>query len=247
MVNIRFEVPKKMRDLAQQSGIKDTPYDLCLACPFFGESCDGPNVLAMTTDRWIEWANALAKKLKYTRAYIAESANLPLGTVNSVLGGKVNDVRHSTMQAITKVLVGGCWGNYPCHFAALMMDGELEETDELQELRSRLEESQKELETARNALAALRSEMSGRDYVSQADNRAITFLKDQIAFKDGQIKEKDKAIRRKEKIIAILGFLLAAMLITVIAVLAYDKANPDVGWFREIGAMLSYSKTAMKL
>ena len=59
--------------------------------------------------------------------------------------------------------------------------------------------------------------------------------------------EKDKAIRRKEKIIAILGFLLAAMLITVIAVLVYDKANPEVGWFREIGAMLSYSKTAMKL
>ena len=211
MVNIRFEVPKKMRDIAEQVESQERPYDLCLACPFFRETCDGPNTLAMTTDRWIEWANTLSKMTKQTRAAIAEKSNIPIGTINSVLGGKVSDVRHSTMQAITKALVGGCWGRYPCHYASLLMDGSLGDNDEFQELRSRLEETQKDLENARNALASLRSEMSGRDYVSQSDSRAITFLKEQIAFKDKQITTKDETIRRKEKTIAVMGAALVVL------------------------------------
>lgn len=42
--------------------------------------------------------------------------------------------------------------------------------------------------------------------------------------------------RRKNKIIAALFVLAVLMLCFIVAVVVYDRANPDIGWFREIAS-----------
>ena len=221
MVTIRFKVPEKMFQTAQRPDIQETPYDLCFECPFRSVTCDGPNEQAMTMPRRITWFNRLGKERGITRAAVAELSGVPLAPINSIMTGRTPDPRHSTMQALSQAYSGGCWGQYPCHMAALLMQGKLTGEDddpEADELRGRLHRAEDELRQ--------------RSYVAESDHRAVVFLKEQIAFLDAQIKEKDSSIRRKEKLIVKLFIALALLLFFIIVVLAYDMLRPDIGFIR---------------
>lgn len=207
----------------------DNPYDLCLECPYRGKSCDGPNFFAMTHQRRVEWANALKKIRGLTNAQIAEQAVLPDGsklpkaTIDSVLSGRTQDVKTSTWSAILRVLVGGCWGQYPCHMAAMLLEGEKSMGD-----GAMVEELRKE-----NIFLETR----------------IALLDHQIDLKDERIKaleaqEADwyNAAKRKNKWIVFLAATLVAVLVMIIAVLLYDKMHPDRGWFRDVVAIIAGGK-----
>lgn len=226
MINISFDVPQKMMDLAQEKDIKNRPYDLCLECPFCFVTCDGPNEDAMTMVRRVERLNHLAKKRGLTRSDISEKSGLPLATVNSVMSGRTEDPRHSTMQALSKTINGGCWGQYPCHIAAMLMEGELIDTG-----------VNLEMDALRNRLAEAEDKLNQRSYVAESDQRAIVFLKEQIAFLDNQIKVKDRSIRRKEITIIVLFAIITVLVLCVIGVLIADKMMPNVGWLRSMSAM----------
>lgn len=118
-----------MVDYAQTSAAKEKPYDICLLCPFISESCDGPNILAMDYRRWVEWANQRMKKLSLTKGEVALQSGIPHSTVKSALAGVTQDIRTETMREITRVLIGGCWGQYPCHLAAILMAGNVQEAE----------------------------------------------------------------------------------------------------------------------
>ena len=235
-----ISVPKELKNAIETSD-PNKPYNICLVCDFLSNTCDGPNFTAMEYTRWVEWSNLRIKGLGLTRAKVAEEANLPLSTLNSILSGRTHDIKMSTMRDITKVLVSGCWGQYPCHIAALIMNSEelrvdeqivalqkqlVEEREKSDELREKLnrfnEYHQKELDTVR----------------SEAKDK-IDWLKERSKVLDGYIKDnqkqveaRDKTIARKDKIIGSLCVLVALLGALMIGTLIYDKTHPDMGWIR---------------
>ena len=208
MKKIAFDLPKKMIQAAQQPEAQLEPYNVCLYCPFMGETCDGADPLSMSNERWVKWINKLAAMFHITRQQIADRALLPLSTVNSVLSGRTKDVRHSTMQAITRAVVGDCWGKYPCHIAYLLLTGQdlEDESDSIIEL-NHLRERVAELKEERHA--------------AQEDSREKqSFLREQISLRDRQISHQEKqldaraaSIRRRD---CIIGALILAVVVLLV-------------------------------
>ena len=183
--------------------IEEKPYNMCLDCRYIGKSCDGPNFLAMSMERWSEWCRLRKEYLGWTNAHIAEVSEISKASVDRALGGSSKDIRISTMAAITRVLVNGTWGQYPCTMAA-----ELEATAPDLSERCRILEDQ------------------------HADDRAkIDHLKQQNADQSALIKEYMQFFRRKNTVIAILGVLLGIAICVIIAALLIDSANPNAGFF----------------
>lgn len=206
--------------------IEEKPYNMCLNCNHIGKKCDGPNFLAMSTDRWCEWCKLRKQYLGWTSAQVAEKADVSEITVNRVMSGNVKDLRISSMQAITRALVNGSWGQYPCALAEIgdvqtvYVDNPL--------LVERAEHAMHECQRLQEALDAARAD----------DQRKIDFLKEQVKFKEDQLKEKDKLlderysfIKRKDNIIAILAVALSLALLVIIVALIIDRTNSGVGFF----------------
>lgn len=105
--------PFSMKDFEEK------PYNTCINCIHIGKHCDGPNFLAMSTERWCEWCKLRKQYLRFSNAYIAELADVAEVTVDRIMSGHAKDLRFTTMQAITKVLVNGSWGQHPCAIASL--------------------------------------------------------------------------------------------------------------------------------
>lgn len=97
---------------------EEKPYNTCLNCIHIGKDCDGPNFLAMSTERWCEWCRLRKQYLKWTNDHVADLAGVAEITVDRIMSGHAKDLRISTMQAITKALVNGSWGQHPCASAA---------------------------------------------------------------------------------------------------------------------------------
>lgn len=149
--------------------LEEKPYNRCLNCVHIGKMCDGPNFLAMEIERWCEWCRLRKEYLGWTNAHVAELANVAKISVDRIMSVNVKDLRISTMQAVTKALVNGTWGQYPCVYVAsgntVATTAECEKfNDEIARLRA---EHKAELESLR----------------ADADKK-IAFLKDQVQAKD---------------------------------------------------------------
>lgn len=96
----------------ENQGVKT--FDACLDCHFLGSTCGGPNFLAQEHERWAEWCSLRRKKLNISLDKLAELADLPKGTVVRALNKNTLGTSVETMKRITKVLVGGSWGKFPC-------------------------------------------------------------------------------------------------------------------------------------
>lgn len=225
MFTIQFDIPKKMRDLAQVPGIQERPYDICFECPFRGKTCDGPNEQAMEMPRRIEWFNRLAKERGLSRSEAAEEAGLPLATVNSIMAGRTLDPRHSTMQALSKVYSGGCWGQYPCHLAALLLNGELLEADFTFEDAKKIDELTQEV-------AKLRArEESAIAHVEADSQRKVEYLKDLVAKQEKKIESQEQELKKERGRLMKMISVAAILSLIIIVALVIDKLNPNMGFF----------------
>lgn len=98
--------------------IEEKPYNICLNCKHIGKACDGPNVIAMETERWCEWCKLRKNYLGWTNAMVAEKSGIALPTIERIMAGNVKDPLGSTIRAVTRALINGTWGQYPCAMAA---------------------------------------------------------------------------------------------------------------------------------
>ena len=199
--------------------LESKPYNQCIDCTHIGKNCDGPNFLAMTTERWCEWCHLRKEYLGWTNAQVAEAAGISKISVDRIMSGNVKDLRNTTMQAVTKALVNGSWGQYPC----AMPSNPVKETVYVDN-PAIIEQCKK-----------LQSEL---DSVRAAEQRKVDFLREQIAFKERQMSAKDKLLaerydflKRKDKIMAVLGILLFISVMLNLSVLVIDAMNPDLGFF----------------
>lgn len=248
-----ISVPKELKN-AIANADPNKPYDICLVCNFLSNTCDGPNFMAMEYARWVEWANLRIKKLGVTRAKVAEEANLPLSTLNSILSGRTHDIKMSTMRDITKVLVGGSWGQYPCHIAALLMNSEELRVDEqIVALQQQLVAEREKSDELREKLNRYNDfHQKELDTVRKEAQEKIDWLKERAKVMDGHINDqkavveaKEASIARKEKTIATLCIIIALLGSLMIGTLIYDKTHPDVGWIQASGYSVSDSSGSL--
>jgi hypothetical protein len=168
--------------------LEEKPYNICIACPRIGKTCDGPNFLAMSIERWCEWCRLRKEYLHWTNKIIAEKACVSKISVDRVMAGDIKDLRVTTMQAVTRVLVNGSWGQYPCPLVAdtekeIVVDNPVivAQCQHLQNMLTNLSEEYK------NEVAQIRED----------DRKKIEFLKEQIGFKDREIKFLQSIIEKK--------------------------------------------------
>lgn len=101
-----------------QKSLEEKPYNICISCAKIGQSCDGPNFLAMTVEEWCEWCHLRKEYLGWTSSILAEKAGVAKISVDRIMKGDVKDLRITTMQAVTRALVNGTWGQSPCVYVS---------------------------------------------------------------------------------------------------------------------------------
>jgi hypothetical protein len=169
--------------------LEEKPYNICVTCPNIGQTCDGPNFLAITVERWCEWCHLRKDFLGWKNATLSEKSGVSRMSIDRIMAGDVKDLRITTMQAVTKALLNGSWGQSPC---ALVAETEKEINVDNPVIVAQCQHLQ-------NTLDAL-----VEDFKEEAQ-RKIDFLRGQIAFKERQMDAKDKQIELLHSIIAKQG------------------------------------------
>lgn len=90
-------------------------YEKCLDCKQLGETCDGPNFLAMDGSELGLWCDIKRKQnagLTYDK--IAAQTGLSKSAVYNFMHGKHPDYRIETVRPIVKIVTGGKWDDNAC-------------------------------------------------------------------------------------------------------------------------------------
>lgn len=173
--------------------LEEKPYNICISCSKLGQSCDGPNFLAMSVERWCEWCHLRRDHLKWKNQTIADKAGVSKVSIDRIMAGDVKDLRITTMQAVTRALVNGSWGQSPC---VLVTESEKEIYVDNPVIIAQCQHLQ-------NTLDALTEEYkSARASYRDEAQRKIDFLREQVAIKDKHIELLHSLIQQhKEKYI----------------------------------------------
>lgn len=158
--------------------LEEKPYNICISCSRIGQTCDGPNFLSMNVDRWCEWSRLRRDFLGWKNQTIADKSGLSKISIDRIMNGDVKDLRITTMQAVTKALVNGTWGQSPC---VLVTETEKEIYVDNPVIIAQCQNLQNTLDTLsadyKTELATVRAEAQQK----------IDFLREQIAIKDKHI------------------------------------------------------------
>lgn len=182
---------------------EDKPYNKCITCPNLGIRCDGPNFLAMSGERWVEWCKLRKDFLGWSNQEVSELSGVSKTTVDRILSGHGGDIRNSTMEAITKALVNGTWGQFPC------ADPNPSGNDPL--LEKELEQLRRELEKSED------TSQKQTDYLK----RIVDDLQQSI-----------KWYKRSLKWHKIMICIFAGISLLFMIWLIIDLATVGIGWFR---------------
>lgn len=169
--------------------LEEKPYNICISCPKIGQSCDGPNFLAMSVDRWCEWCHLRRDHLKWKNQTIADKSGISKVSIDRIMAGDVKDLRITTMQAVTKALVNGSWGQSPC---VLVTESEKEIYVDNPVIVAQCQHLQ-------NTLDALTAEYKTELALTRAEaQKKVDFLLEQVNIKDKQIDMLHMIISRRK-------------------------------------------------
>ena len=169
--------------------LEEKPYNICISCSRIGQTCDGPNFLAMSVERWCEWCHLRRDFLGWKNQTIADKSGISKISIDRIMAGDVKDLRISTMQAVSQALVNGTWGQSPC---VLVTETEKEIYVDNPAIIAQCQHLQNSLDTLsadyKTELATIREEA----------RQKVEFLREQIAIKDKHIGLLYTLINRKE-------------------------------------------------
>lgn len=158
--------------------LEEKPYNICISCPKIGQTCDGPNFLAMSVERWCEWCHLRRDFLGWKNAIVADKAGVSKMSVDRIMACDVKDLRITTMQAVTRALVNGAWGQSPC---VLVTETEKEIYVDNPVIVAQCQHLQNSLDKLSEDY---RAELA---YVREEAQNKINFLREQVAIKDRHI------------------------------------------------------------
>lgn len=158
--------------------LEEKPYNICISCSKLGQSCDGPNFLAMSVERWCEWCHLRRDFLKWKNQTIADKSGISKASIDRFMSGDSKDLRISSMQAVTKALVNGCWGQSPC---VLVTETEKEIDVDNPVIVAQCQQIQ-------NTLDSLSVQYAEEVVAIRAEaQKKIDFLREQVSIKDKHI------------------------------------------------------------
>ncbi len=190
--------------------LSEKPYNRCIRCDNIGIKCDGPNFLAMTQERFGEWCRLRKEYLGWTNAHLSEVSGISDVSVSRVLSGKAQGLHVDTMRSITKALVNGSWGQYPC--ANVETEIETVYVDNPQ-LLDRVRQSEIDC-------AVLRGQLEDASV-------KVEHLVKQVNFRGDLLTERAEFLRKKDWAILALG-IAAAVFVCVSLFLFFFFAAPDL-------------------
>lgn len=137
----------------------------------------------MSTERWLEWIKARKTIVGLTNAQIADRELLSKPTVDRILSGHITDLRLSTLKGITKAVIDGSWGEFPCHnsetiqaMARLSVE-EIKEFESLKAQKETFNETIKEVKAhSEKSIAFLAKQLEDAKATIRAKERRITIL-----------------------------------------------------------------------
>jgi hypothetical protein len=132
----------------------------------------------MSVERWCEWCHLRKDFLGWKNSYIADKAGVSKMSVDRIMTGDVKDLRITTMQAVTRALVNGTWGQSPC---VLVTETEKEIYVDNPVIVAQCQHLQNSLDKLSEDY---RAELA---YVREEAQNKINFLRDQVAIKDRHI------------------------------------------------------------
>lgn len=171
--------------------LEEKPYNICISCPRIGQTCDGPNFLAMSVERWCEWCHLRRDYLGWKNATISEKSGVSTMSINRIMAGDCKDLRITTIQAVTKALVNGTWGQSPC---VLVTETEKEIYVDNPVIVAQCQHLQNTLDTLSEEY---KKELA---FVREEDRKKIDFLMKQVDIKDKHIELLHSFIERSQKV-----------------------------------------------
>lgn len=169
--------------------LEEKPYNICISCSRIGQTCDGPNFLAMSVERWCEWCRLRRDYLGWKNNTVAEKAHVSKVSVDRIMAGDVKDLRITTMQAVSRALVNGTWGQSPC---VLVTESEKEIYVDNPVIIAQCQQLQNTLDTLSAEYKAERAA------IREEAQKKIDFLREQVAIKDKHIELLHSLIQRKD-------------------------------------------------
>ena len=158
--------------------LEEKPYNICISCPKIGQTCDGPNFLAMPIEQFCEWCRLRRDYLGWKNQFVADKASVSKVSGDRIMAGDSKDLRITTMQAVARALVNGVWGHSPC---VLVTETEKEIYVDNPVIVAQCQHLQ-------NTLDALSEDYKKeKDYVREEAQKKIDFLMDQVKIKDRHI------------------------------------------------------------
>ena len=152
-------------------------YDKCIICIRIGESCI-PNLMRLPFHDLIQWCNKRQKHLGWTNQKLADTSNVPIGTINRIKAGDYADCKYSTIQNIVIALVGGTEDEFPCNE---QVEKELKQLELLDKQTEKLAYLEKENKNLKNRLSKI-DEQHRKDIriIKEEYQEQIAFLKEQL-------------------------------------------------------------------
>ena len=171
--------------------LEEKPYNICISCPKIGQTCDGPNFLAMSVERFCEWCRLRRDYLGWKNQLVADKAGVSKISVERIMAGDSKDLRITTMQAVAKALVNGVWGQSPCVLV----------TETVKEIRVDNPVIVAQCQHLQNTLDTLTEEhKKDLAFIRDEAQKKIDFLRAQVAIKDKQIEWMQSFIQHKDQV-----------------------------------------------
>ncbi len=167
--------------------LEEKPYNICISCPHIGQTCDGPNFLAMSVEEFCVWCRLRRDFLGWKNQKVADVAGVSKVSVDRIMAGDSKDLRITTMQAVARALVNGVWGKSPC---VLVSETKKEIQVDNPVIVAQCQHLQNTLDTLTEEYKAERASFR------EEAQRKIEFLRDQIFIKDKQIELLHSIIQR---------------------------------------------------
>jgi transcriptional regulator with XRE-family HTH domain len=169
--------------------LEEKPYNICISCPYIGQTCDGPNFLAMPIERFCEWCKLRRDYLGWKNQFVADKAGVSKISVDRIMAGDSKDLRITTMQAVARALVNGVWGHSPCVLVA--------ETEKEIQVDNPVIVAQ--CQHLQNTLDTLTAEYKTELAFTRAEaQKKVDFLLEQVNIKDKQIDMLHMIISRRK-------------------------------------------------
>lgn len=183
----------------------------CLECAHRTTDC-AQGLMTLPLKELLSWCKDAKKRAGVTNTKISEITGIPIGTLERIMAGKVEDAKFSTIQPIVSALLE-LMPEVSCP------DDSTAGQEQLQHRLAELEHIAEEKEKLERHLAALRENHAAElDTVHADTKQRTTFLK-------GQLEASQTRSTRLLRGLIALG-------VFDILILAYDFLNPAIGFLR---------------